>query len=978
MPLVIQPRADYHLALRPERPDWAAVNAAGADALQRLSAGESTEQVAQGLASTNGLTSADAEVLVGNFADETRRIWETNGQDDYKGRGAYLRPRELRELWLHTNDRCNFTCRHCLVSCGPKGGDGLSTDELLGVIRESLDLGVETFFITGGEPLLREDMPALLAAMLENPTVHAVVLTNGALLAEPFLTAIDALDRGRLHFQVSLDASTTELNDRLRSAGAYEAATSGIRNGVGAGFDVTVATVVVEENLADLPVLLRLLPTLGTRSLHLMWQHVRERGAKERRARVADLIDRVMELKTVADEFGVTLDNFESFRAIAHGEAGVKRDLTNACWDSLAVYTDGHAYPSAALVGVEEYRGGRVLEGGLRAAWLEATVFEEYRARSIAGNGGLNGDPYAFLHGGGDPEHAHFFGRLNGGDEQDPYVPLYRAMLERSIDETIPARRALMQTRDDMPIAYQLMGQDGLGCPVTAGVTNTGPHQIDFAHSNCVLNQDVVGYSRRLVQDYYGEAAVHPRSEICCPVQGSPADLAHIPESLFERTYGCGSPVFAAGIEEGDTVIDLGSGVGVECFAASKLAGPTGRVIGIDMTTDMLEVSSAAAAEVTENLGYANVAFVRGYLESLPLPDAGADVVISNCVINLSPQKLKVFSEILRVLKPGGRMTISDIVAGEEIPEHVRYNPRLKSECIGGALTQVELVFLLSKLGFGDIRIMHHIAWREVEGVQFYSDTISAERPVGEPPAPYVVSTKPADQEPGRHEEGCLVCGSRLVYEDEAFAGRCHLCGRELRTRARCEAGHFICDKCHGGDYLRFVQSYIAQCELTDPVEIFLDMRASFPFPLHGPEHHALVPAAFLVAYRNSGGGITAAAIESAISEGAKLPGGTCAYWGGCSAALGLGVAYGTILQASPVKSRGRQIAQTVVSKILARLADFKAARCCRRESLLSLQIGAELSKEYLPVEVTAGALPACDQTSVNRECVRGLCPFSP
>jgi len=978
MSLCYLPREQYRLVVQPDRPDWAAVNAPGAAVLRRLAASEDPSAIAGDFAPLSGLNAESALLLVRNFARETQRLWQHQSTDGYLGRAEYLRPRELRELWLHVNSRCNFTCRHCLVSGGPRGDDGLSTEVLLRIIDEAAELGVETYFVTGGEPLLRDDMPALLERMLAKPGAHVVVLTNGSLLDEGFLSRVERPDRARLHLQVSLDGSTAELNDRLRSAGAFEAATAGIRRATQGGFGVTVATVVVDQNLADLPALVRRLPALGVKALHLMWQHVRERGLRERRAALSDLTQRVLGLKSVADQCGVVLDNFESLRAIANGEPGVKRDLTNACWDSLAVYVDGHAYPSAALVGIEGLRGGDVVAEGLKTAWLDAPAFEEYRRKSVAERLSADNDPFVFLHGGGDPEHAYHFGRLNGGSEEDPYLPLYHAMLVHVIDETVASRKALMAGRDDLPMVYQLMGQDGLGCPVSSGAENGGAHRIDFTHSNCVLIQDVVGYSRRVVRDYYGEAAAQPKSEICCPVQGSAKDLAHIPEHLFERSYGCGSPVFAAGLREGETVLDLGSGAGIECLVAAKLVGPTGRAIGVDMTPDMLAVAREAAAEVAHTLGYANVEFLDGYLEDLPLPDDSVDVAISNCVINLSPEKLKVFSEIRRVLRPGGRMIVSDIVSEGELPEQVKYNPRLRSECVGGALTETDLLLLLSKLGFDKITVEHRVPWREVEGVQLHSDTISAECANGVSPPPYVVDLEPASEQRARHTEGCVVCGRALEYTEEPSDARCHYCGRELRTRARCTIGHFVCDQCHGGDYLQFVRSFAAQCELTDPVEVFLRMRAAFPFPMHGPEHHALVPAAFLIAYRSCGGEVSPSAFENALSEGAKLPGGTCAYWGGCAAALGIGMAYSAILKASPVKSRGRQVAQTIVTRVLQRLSGFRAARCCRRESLIALQLAAECSSEFLPTTVPTGYPATCDQASWNRECIRELCPFSP
>jgi SAM-dependent methyltransferase len=598
-------------------------------------------------------------------------------------------------------------------------------------------------------------------------------------------------------------------------------------------------------------------------------------------------------------------------------------------------------------------------------------------------------------------------------------------MIHRVIDETVAERRALLSARDDLPFAYQLMGQDGLGCPIKAGAENAGPHLIDFAHSNCVLIQDVIGHSRQIVQEFYGEAATESKANLCCPVPQAPEHLTHIPADLLGRSYGCGSPVLAANLTAGETVVDLGSGTGVECFIASKLVGPDGRAFGVDMTPDMLAVAHEARARVAANLGYANVSFVRGYLEALPLAESSVDVVISNCVINLSPEKLKVFSEIRRVLRPGGRMVIADVVAGREVTDRIKHNPRLKAECIGGALTEEELLILLSKLGFAKVRVESKLAYREVDGIPFFSDTVIAERPAGPAPLPYQVDLEatitaaaccepvsccdtggaetpccaPAgcgettdtaaaadcrDAPPAptparaahRHSKGCSVCGQALEYLDAPQEAECYYCGRQLRTRACCIAGHFVCDQCHGGDYLRFVRGFVAQCDETDPLAVFCAMREAFPFPLHGPEHHAMVPAAFLAAYRNSGGVIQPKAIADAISEGAKLPGGTCAYWGGCSAALGMGVAYSAILNASPLKSRGRSAAQAIVARILQRLSDLRAPRCCRRESLIALQVGAELSAQLLPHPLATEGDPTCTQNSLNRECIGKGCPF--
>ncbi len=976
-------RGEYRLVLAPEGPCWVAANAEGARIVSDLAAeGEiAIEPSVERIAGRNGLTRDQIGQIVRGCAADSACVWRPSGNGEYAGRDAYLTPTHLRELWVHINNRCNFSCRHCLVSSGPARDDGLPPDAVARLIRDARELGTLTFFFTGGEPLLRDDLPDQLRLILEDPEAHAVVLTNGSLIGPEFVAAIADLDRGRLHLQISLDASDAVLNDELRSPAAFERATAGIMSALAAGVDVSVATVVLAANLLDLPRMPVLLAELGVRSWHLMWQHLRERGADEPTASVQATIDTVLPLRRIAESAGVQIDNFENIRAVVNGEPNTKHDGSNAGWDSLAVYADGGVYPSAALVGVDELRAGSILDNSLREIWLSSTVLAQYRQRGSLQPAEIAGDPLVFFHGGGDPEHAWFFGGGRAG-AVDPYLPLHRAMILATIDDIAQDRMRLVASADQVPLVYHTMGQDGLACPVHAGVGNAGPYRIDFVHSNCVLMQDVVGHARAIVQDYYGDAAIETKGEVCCPVPVDRRALRHIPQRVLERSYGCGSPVFAAAVAEGETLVDLGSGAGIECFAASSMVGPTGSVIGVDMTTEMLQVADDAREEVAASVGWDNVRFVRGYLEDLPLPDASADVVISNCVINLSPRKLQVFSEVLRVLRPGGRMVISDITAGDAVPENVRFNPQLQSECIGGALQRDEMLRMLSKLGFERVSTLHEMPWREVGGVEFFADTVVAYRPAeGASPLPYVgiehaTAGGPPEATDERHLADCMVCGAPLQYLQTAVRAECAECGRIFRTRSRCQEGHFVCDQCHGGDYMRFLRSFMAQCEGTDPVEVFLQMRDAYPFPVHGPEHHALVPAAFVTAWQNLHGYPGWDAIWQAVETGATLPGGTCAFWGGCSAALGIGAAFAAILETTPLSTTERGTGQEVVARILARIASFGAARCCRRESLLSLQVACELSEEMLPAPITCSVPPDCDQRWINDECIHAACPF--
>jgi ubiquinone/menaquinone biosynthesis C-methylase UbiE len=164
---------------------------------------------------------------------------------------------------------------------------------------------------------------------------------------------------------------------------------------------------------------------------------------------------------------------------------------------------------------------------------------------------------------------------------------------------------------------------------------------------------------------------------------------------------GCGNPVALAGIKEGETVLDMGSGAGFDCFLASSLVGGLGQVIGVDITSEMVDKARANARKG----GYENIDFRQGDLENMPVADSYVDVVISNCVINLVPNKRLVFKEAFRVLKPGGRLDISDVVLIRELPDFVKNSTRAYIGCLAGAIMKQEYLQIIANVGFTDISV---------------------------------------------------------------------------------------------------------------------------------------------------------------------------------------------------------------------------------------------------------------------------------
>jgi len=274
-----------------------------------------------------------------------------------------------------------------------------------------------------------------------------------------------------------------------------------------------------------------------------------------------------------------------------------------------------------------------------------------------------------------------------------------------------------------------------------------------------------LSHTETAVQDRYAQAAQAREALLCCPVDYDPRYLAAIPDEVLERDYGCGDP--SRHLRPGETVLDLGSGTGKICFIAAQVVGPEGRVIGVDMTPEMLAVARRNAPVVAERVGFGNVEFRRGRIQDLGLDldllerrlaerpvvsaegflelerliadlrrleplvaDDSVDVVVSNCVLNLvaNADKQKLFPEIYRVLRRGGRAVISDIVADEPVPLELQHDPELWSGCISGALTEEGFLAAFEAAGFYGLRVLERQSepWQTVHGIEFRSLTVEA------------------------------------------------------------------------------------------------------------------------------------------------------------------------------------------------------------------------------------------------------------
>jgi len=934
----------------------------------------------------------------------------------YKGRASLLELGELTELWIHATDRCNLGCRHCLFSCNKSSGRDLSRKTISTVATQAHGLGCRVFVLTGGEPLLHESFAPVLDELRGFSESHLVLLTNGILIPEHERTLRQWSDE-RLHFQLSLDG-VEETHDMARGRGDHARTLECLGRIRDWGFGVTASMAVSSTNALEITRVVEDAAKVGVTNVHLLWHLQRGRGKAVDHAPAGRVFESIQAASAHGAGLGVTIDNVEAIRNQVFAPNGTIHDGTNAGWESVALGADGRVYPTPAMVGIEELASE--LDGDLESCWRHSPVLSKLRAMTAKDTR----SPLRFLTGGGDPDH-----RLIAGGSfdlgTDPHLPLIERLALWQI-----ATRAQAQPRGGPP---------GLRLKRGDVLESCGAHgAVALTHSNCLLSVSA-NDSRAPIRELYSRAAEAPAEDILNPVS-YPEDLvSHVPKEARMRSYGCGSPVVDAGLDRGETLLDLGCGTGVECMIASRAVGKEGKVYGVDMLAPMLERARRASDAVGQRLGYRNVEIRRGYLEELPVGDGEVDVVISNCVINLSVDKRRTFGEVLRVLRPGGRLVVSDVVCETEPPPAIRNDDQLKGECIGGALTQRDLFGLLRETGFIGARVLRRFPYRTVQGHPFFSMTFEARRPglrdeisvMYRGPFESVVSASgvrlfagqtarlPAEEvddlgqslfvldEAGMVENldlgesaccsaapdtaegccggstapqsvGCMVCGSELEYLESPRTMSCVFCGSVSATEARClgEEPHFVCDRCHSADALTAIERLCQTSTTVDMVELFLQVRKHAAVHVHGPEHHALIPAIIVAGYRNVGGAVADDALRKAIDRGALVPGGFCGLAGSCGAAIGVGIGFSVLLGATPFDGPGRQKAQSATAAALAAVTEYEAPRCCQRDGWLSLRSAAETSKGLLEMPLRADKRITCSQVKLNKECIRKACPL--
>jgi len=741
------------LFIDPKSPNWISVNHTGAEIIKLCDGKHTLSDIQEYICREyEGTDKNKVREEVSKFLSAAGLLEFVSAsrfeRPQYQGRSSVIAPHKLDELWLYYTLACNLRCRHCLVSAGKGLKKELTNEEFKKVIDEGIKLGVRRFYITGGEPFIKEGIFDLIRYITKTKKRDLIVLTNATLFDDKKISALKKVMGPKLLLQVSLEGPNAEIHDKLRGKGSFDKAVDGIKRLISIGITPIVSTAISKLNEKDIAKTSRFLSKLGIQEHNVLWMHAKGRGASNLSDLYVPSDNIALAMKKLKKEYKeqeMIFDNVESLKVRVRTKRGRKNDLCNNCFEKICVNSDGHVYPCASLNGDKNFDAGSVRKASLKDIWLNSKVMDRGRKNSVQNKPECRECYLEYFCGGGCTSHSYYASEVDTGKGSvtalDPYCSTYKSLFEDIIwelaSEGVSAQEGKGYTP---PLVYNAMDSKLPG-HIGAGIKSIDKNiEVGCYHCSCVLSVDVEddeevckpeikGHVTKTVKKKFSKAAYNPVADYYCPTGYDPKELAHIPNEVLDVSYGCGNPAALADIKEGETIVDLGAGGGIDCFIAAKKLGSEGRVIGIDMTDEMLEKARESARKVAKVLGYDIVEFRAGNIMELPVESGSVDLVISNCVINLTEDKAKVLEEIYRILKPGGRFIISDIVSDKPVPGYLKRDKELWNACLSGALTDSKFETVARNAGFSDVNMTKNYLYKKVEYIEFYSITLKGSKP---------------------------------------------------------------------------------------------------------------------------------------------------------------------------------------------------------------------------------------------------------
>ncbi|MBI2854750.1 MAG: radical SAM protein [Chloroflexi bacterium] len=495
--IVQQERDGVYLLIDPSAPNWMSTNEIGSRVVRRCDGRHTLREIADSLHAETGLAPKDTEAFVRKAVEACFVATCPSMSPAYRGRAQAIAPGRLEELWVHTNNSCPLRCKHCLVDGGAETVSPLATGEIKGLVDEALSLGVGRVYFTGGDPFMRKDILELVEWV--TPRAQLVVLTSGVLLTDEIVQRLSSANPGSLLVQVSLEGPDAQTNDAIRGKGNFDRAVAGIKRLVGSGLSPIVTTTVTALNQGRVVDTTRFLNSIGVRDHHILWLHARGRMRKNIDAllvngsRVAEIM---AELRTVARETGMVVDNEESLKARVRSKRGRKNDLCNCCFSELAVGPDGRVYPCASLVGAEAFDCGSIKERSLEDIWKSSSVTNWVREDSVQKRVGCSSCYLKFFCGGGCFAQSYFNYEITQGYgcimAPDPYCEVYKSELQELMwGLAMPGPSERKRAR---PTLYRQMENILQSCAADGAKVIDAGFEVGTYHCSCVLAVDVEGH----------------------------------------------------------------------------------------------------------------------------------------------------------------------------------------------------------------------------------------------------------------------------------------------------------------------------------------------------------------------------------------------------------------------------------------------------------------------------------------------------
>jgi radical SAM protein with 4Fe4S-binding SPASM domain len=510
---VYMERDGLHLVIDPDAPHWISTNEVGAQILRLSDGRRDVTEIAEEIARRWGVPFDEALADTFDFLSDAAQIEFVSRKPAlkpaYPGRATTVAPSRLSELYVFVTNDCNLRCTHCYVSSGDFVPENEMSDiDLYRLIDEARELGVERFYFTGGEPFMRRDIFELIEYVCSESEL--VILTNATFFNKSILARLtevtrkingDATDNfdqpRRLNMQISVDGPDAELHEMVRGPRTFKRTIQGIRDLVSIGLTPVISTAITQHNMGRIAETTRMLASLGVREHHILWLQERGRAYDNNDLLIppAKVTQIMRELREVAAEMGVVIDNETSLRVRVRGKHGRKTDLCNCGYESLDVFSDGQVYPCVWFSGAPSLACGSVRERSLKDIWLNSPILQEIRANSVQRRDGCNECHLKFICGGGTNCSSYFDSLAVQGkgsfQAAEPYCETFMDLTHDLLWEQASQHVRVIPQGYSAATIYNAMEGQGAACarPNTASLDSA--FEVGSFHCACVLQADV-------------------------------------------------------------------------------------------------------------------------------------------------------------------------------------------------------------------------------------------------------------------------------------------------------------------------------------------------------------------------------------------------------------------------------------------------------------------------------------------------------